>query len=86
MTEILRRSKLFEDIDCTQNLGFRVPMLALPVPDLSLDPHCTTKAIFVISCTLLGLYDVGIGIVEFAVIEERHRQGIMDPKLLNGPV
>src|SRR5258708_38129510 len=61
-----------------------MPALSMPNPSVCLHP--ATKVIFVISRMLLGLCNVGVCIVEFVFAEKQCCKGVVDPKLLIGPV
>ena len=82
MPNLCRSSECLEDLDRAQSFGFSIVKPELPVPNLSLNSHSTTRVVCVMNSVWPCLFDVGICIVERVFIDKQPRQVVMIPKQL----
>ena len=70
---ISRHPKLLKNLECTQELDFCVFKPTLSIPDMSIRLHRAAQVEPAFSRVRLGSFDVGVCIVEIALIEVRKR-------------
>ena len=83
---ILRNPELLVDVDRAQSFRSRLFKSMLLVPISSLLLHRITQEVYTIVRVRLGVFNVGLCIVEPAFIAKQPRQFVMDPKSLTLPV
>src|SRR5882757_1786793 len=78
--EVNRSPELLENIDSAQCLGFRPFVPPLSIPQFSLQFRHVTQKIFVIGGVWFCMFNVRLGIIKLALVEEQPHQKIVNPK------